>query len=220
MVPHAISHVGSQIGPYIGHTPDRLALADRYSTWPRPASSNRPPTCLLAGSLGSGKTIFLELAGLAGLPAGLRARSSTSTRRATTPRAAAGRRGPDRDDRALRRGALPRPARPDADRRRGDPRGPDLQLPRSRSCPPRSSRSGRPQLRLAVSEAAAAGARSCGEVVAGLAGGRDADADRSRLARSRSTAQAGLARLGLGGADTDLPRGRRRAAGQPFASAT
>lgn len=61
MVPHAVSQVGSQIGPYIGHTltgsrsPVLFDLAEA-------CQSARPPTCLLAGSLGSGKTIWLELA--------------------------------------------------------------------------------------------------------------------------------------------------------------
>jgi hypothetical protein len=61
MVPHAVSHVGSRIGPYIGHTltgsrsPVLFDLAEA-------CQSARPPTCLLAGSLGSGKTIALELA--------------------------------------------------------------------------------------------------------------------------------------------------------------
>ena len=70
MVPHAISHAGSEIGPYIGHTlsgsrsPVLFDLAEA-------CQRNRPPTCLLAGSLGSGKTICLRARGLAGLPAGL-----------------------------------------------------------------------------------------------------------------------------------------------------
>ncbi len=61
MVPHAISHAGSRIGPYIGYTltgsraPVQFDLAEACQT-------SRPPTCLLAGSLGSGKTICLELA--------------------------------------------------------------------------------------------------------------------------------------------------------------
>jgi AAA-like domain len=61
MVPHAVSHAGSVIGPYIGHTlsgsraPVQFDLAEACQT-------GRPPTCLLAGSLGSGKTIWLELA--------------------------------------------------------------------------------------------------------------------------------------------------------------
>ena len=61
MVPHAVSQAGSRIGPYIGHTltgsraPVQFDLAEA-------CQQSRPPTCLLAGSLGSGKTIFLELA--------------------------------------------------------------------------------------------------------------------------------------------------------------
>ncbi len=60
MVPHAVSQVGSQIGPYIGHTltgsrsPVLFDLAEA-------CQRNRPPTCLLVGSLGSGKTVCLEL---------------------------------------------------------------------------------------------------------------------------------------------------------------
>jgi hypothetical protein len=60
MVPYAVSQVGSRAGPYIGHTltgsrsPVCFDLAEA-------SQSSRPPTCLLAGSLGSGKTILLEL---------------------------------------------------------------------------------------------------------------------------------------------------------------
>lgn len=60
MVPHAVSHVGSEIGPCIGHTlsgsrsPVLLDLAEA-------CQQSRPPTCLLAGSLGTGKTIALQL---------------------------------------------------------------------------------------------------------------------------------------------------------------
>lgn len=59
MVPTAISHAGSEIGPYIGHSltgsraPVLLDLAEA-------SRLNRPPTLLLTGSLGSGKTIALE----------------------------------------------------------------------------------------------------------------------------------------------------------------
>jgi len=61
MVPHAVSHAGSEIGPCIGHvlggsrSPVLFDLAEA-------CQQNRPPTCLLAGSLGTGKTIALELA--------------------------------------------------------------------------------------------------------------------------------------------------------------
>jgi hypothetical protein len=59
MVPTAISHAGSEIGPYLGYaltgsrSPVQLDLAEA-------ARTDRPPTVLLTGSLGSGKTIALE----------------------------------------------------------------------------------------------------------------------------------------------------------------
>jgi len=59
MVPTAVSHAGSEIGPYLGYAlsgsraPIQLDLAEA-------ARSDRPPTVLLTGSLGSGKTIALE----------------------------------------------------------------------------------------------------------------------------------------------------------------
>ena len=130
MVPHAISQAGSEIGPYIGHTlsgsrsPVLFDLAEA-------CQRNRPPTCLLAGSLGSGKTICPGAARLAGVPAGLGADRRHRPQGRSPPRARCpASPGQARDDRALRRRALPRPARPDADRHPGDPRGPHLQLPR------------------------------------------------------------------------------------------
>jgi hypothetical protein len=59
MVPTAISHAGSEIGPYLGYglsgsrAPVQLDLAEASRT-------DRPPTILLTGSLGSGKTVALE----------------------------------------------------------------------------------------------------------------------------------------------------------------
>jgi AAA-like domain len=59
MVPTAVSVAGSEIGPYIGHSltgsrsPVLFDLAEA-------CRQNRPPTVLMTGSLGSGKTIALE----------------------------------------------------------------------------------------------------------------------------------------------------------------
>lgn len=59
MVPTAISHAGSEIGPYVGHSlstsrsPVLFDLAEACKL-------NRPPTVLITGSLGSGKTIALQ----------------------------------------------------------------------------------------------------------------------------------------------------------------
>jgi hypothetical protein len=61
MVPTATSHAGSEIGPYVGyaltgsHAPVQFDVAEA-------CRQNRPPTMLLTGSLGSGKTIALEAA--------------------------------------------------------------------------------------------------------------------------------------------------------------
>lgn len=59
MVPTACNWAGSEVGPYIGHTlsgsmqPILFDLAEA-------SASSRPPTILMAGTLGSGKTIALE----------------------------------------------------------------------------------------------------------------------------------------------------------------
>jgi hypothetical protein len=59
MVPTACNWAGSEVGPYIGHTltgsmqPILLDLAEA-------SERARPPTVLMAGTLGSGKTIALE----------------------------------------------------------------------------------------------------------------------------------------------------------------
>lgn len=60
MVPTAIAHAGTELGPYIGHTlsgsqqPIQLELAEA-------CRENRPPTVLATGSLGSGKTVLQSL---------------------------------------------------------------------------------------------------------------------------------------------------------------
>ncbi|HEU5105554.1 MAG TPA: ATP-binding protein [Solirubrobacterales bacterium] len=60
MVPTAVSHAGSDMGPYIGYTltpsrqPIRLDLAEA-------SQQNRPPPILFSGSQGSGKTVAMQL---------------------------------------------------------------------------------------------------------------------------------------------------------------
>ena len=60
MVPTAVSFAGSEIGPYIGHSltgsrsPVQFDLAEA-------CRQNRPSTVLLTGSLGSGKTMAMQL---------------------------------------------------------------------------------------------------------------------------------------------------------------
>jgi hypothetical protein len=60
MVPTAVSNAGSEIGPYIGHTLDPSQTPIQFDTG-EASRQSRPPTVLLTGSLGSGKTIALEL---------------------------------------------------------------------------------------------------------------------------------------------------------------
>lgn len=60
MVPTAVSHAGSEMGPYIGYTltpsrqPIRLDLAEA-------SQQNRPPPILFTGSQGSGKSVAMQL---------------------------------------------------------------------------------------------------------------------------------------------------------------
>jgi hypothetical protein len=60
MVPTAVSHAGSEMGPYIGYTltpsrqPIRLDLAEA-------SQQNRPPPILFTGSQGSGKTVAMQM---------------------------------------------------------------------------------------------------------------------------------------------------------------
>ena len=143
MVPHAISHAGSRDRPLHRPHPDRLAPAGPVR--PRRGLPAEPPADLPARRQPRlGQDDLPRAGGLAGLPAGLGADRRHRPQGRSPPRGAARRRRGDRDDRALRAGALPRPARPDAGRR---PRRPARTSPTtswSRSCRRRSSPSGRP----------------------------------------------------------------------------
>lgn len=195
MVPHAISHAGSRIGPYIGYTltgsrsPVQFDLAEACQT-------SRPPTCLLAGSLGSGKTIWLELAvwqaflqgsgpivdidpkgdhRLEALP-GIEGRIETIElsgceryRGLLDPMRVGSQE--TREDLAYNFliSILPAPVRPEW----------------------------QTQLRLAISEAAAAGASCCGDVLARMSGTGSAEAIEAARA-IEVHGRGGLAKLGLG----------------------
>ncbi len=202
MVPHAISHAGSAIGPYIGHTltgsrsPIQFDLAEA-------CQQNRPPTCLLAGSLGSGKTIFLELAVwqafLQGSGPIVDIDPKGDHRLERLPGIAERIETIELAPEERYRGLLD-PMRVGSPETREDltynflvsilpaPVKPEWQT----------------QLRLAISEAAAAGAASCGEVVERLAASGEPDA----VEAARAIAvhgSGGLAKLGLGDAATEPP---------------
>ena len=202
MVPHAISHAGSRIGPYIGHTltgsraPVQFDLAEA-------CQRNRPPTCLLAGSLGSGKTIFLELAvwqaflqgsgpivdidpkgdhrvdrlpGVEGRVEAIELSAEERYRGLLDPMRVG---TPEtREDLTYNflTGILPAPVKPEW----------------------------QTELRRAVSEAAAAGAESSTEVLARLASSPEEDA-RAAARAAEVHASAGIARLALGDPEAELP---------------
>ena len=201
MVPHAVSHAGSRIGPYIGHTLTGSRQPVQFDA-AEACQQNRPPTCLFTGAPGSGKTIGVQLiewqACLQGssvvdidpkgdhcldqLP-GVRDRIETVELSGESRYA--GRLDPMRIGTNETRedltynflvSILPSPVKPEW----------------------------QTQLRLAVSEAAAMGARSCGEIVERMANSGDPEA--AEAARAVEVhCSSGLAKLGLGNADTDLP---------------
>ncbi len=143
-----------EIGPYIGHTLSGSRAADPLR--PRRGLPAQPAADLPARRRPRLRQDDLpRAAALAGLPAGLGPDRRHRPQGRPRPRPPARRRGDDRDDRALRRRALPRSARPDADRRRGDPRGPHLQLPDLDPAAAGQARVADPSA-LAISEAAAA----------------------------------------------------------------
>lgn len=201
MVPHAISHAGSRIGPYIGYTltgsrqPIQFDLAEA-------CQQNRPPTCLLAGSLGSGKTMFLEFAVWQAFLQGSGPIVDIDPKGDHALQCLPGMDGeveaielaPDERYRGLLD-----PMRVGTEETREDlsynfllsilpaPVAPEWQT----------------QLRLAIQEASTAGARSCAEIIERMAstGSRDAQEAARAIEVHGST---GLARLGLGDRDTEL----------------
>ncbi len=202
MVPHAISQVGSEIGPYIGHTltgsrsPVQFDLAEA-------CQQNRPPTCLLVGSLGSGKTVCLELAAWQAFLQGS---------------------GPIIDidpkgDHHLERlpgveGRIETIELSGEERYRGllDPMR--VGAPETREdltynflvsiLPAPAKPEWQTQLRLAVSEASAAGASNCAAILSRLAASESAEA--VEVGRAIEVhGQAGLAKLGIGSAESEVP---------------
>jgi hypothetical protein len=202
MVPHAVSGAGSEIGPYIGHTltgsrsPVLFDLAEA-------CQQNRPPTCLLAGSLGSGKTILLELAiwqaFLQGSGPIVDIDPKGDHRLERLP-------GVDGEIETIELSAEGRyrglldPMRIGAPETREDlaynflvsilpaPVKPEWQT----------------QLRLATSDAVAAEARSCAEILGRLAGSENPDAVEAGRA-VEVHGRGGLAKLGLAEAGAELP---------------
>ena len=202
MVPHAVSHVGSQIGPYVGHTlsgsraPVLFDLAEA-------CQSGRPPTCLLAGSLGSGKTIALELllwqAFLQGSGPIVDVDPKGDHRLAELPGVAAAMETIELSAAERHRGLLD-PLRIGAPETREDLAHSFL----TAILPPPVAPEWQTQLRLALAEALAAGAENCGEVLSRMAASDNPDA--AEAARAiEAHAGGGIASLGLGGGEQRPP---------------
>lgn len=201
MVPHAVSHAGSLIGPYIGHTltgsraPVQFDLAEACQT-------GRPPTCLLAGSLGSGKTIWLELAVwqafLQGSGPIVDIDPKGDHRLETLPGVGEAIEAIELSGEGRYRGLL------DPMRIASDDTREDLAYAFLVSILPAPVKpEWQTQLRLAISEVAAAGGRACGEVLRRLEEAdhpEAAEAARAIAVHGRS----GLAALGLGNGDEEL----------------
>jgi hypothetical protein len=202
MVPHAISQAGSQIGPYIGHTltgarsPVLFDLAEA-------CQQSRPPTCLLAGSLGSGKTIALELllwqAFCQGSGPIVDIDPKGDHRLERLPGVAGNVETIELSADARYAGLLD-PLRIGEPENREDLAYSFL----SSILPPPLRPEWQTQLRLAISEAAAAEARSCAAVLTALA--ESANPEVSELGRALEVhGRSGLARLGFGEAGAEPP---------------
>jgi hypothetical protein len=202
MVPHAVSQVGSRAGPCIGHnltgsrSPVCFDLAEASQT-------SRPPTCLLAGSLGSGKTILLELliwqAFLQGSGPIVDIDPKGDHRLDALPGVAAVTETIELSGSDRHRGLLD-PLRVGSEETREDLAYSFLTSILPGPVPPLWQT----RLRTAISEAVAAGARNCGEVVRRLSGSGDPDA--VEVARAIEIhGRGGLAKLGLGTGEESAP---------------
>ncbi len=195
MVPHAVSQVGSRAGPYIGHTltgsgtPVLFDLAEASQT-------SRPPTCLLAGSLGSGKTILAELliwqAFLQGSGPIVDIDPKGDHRLGALPGMAEVTETIELSGADRHRGLLD-PLRIGSEETREDLAYSFLTSILPGPVPP----VWQTRLRTAISEAVAAGARNCGEVVRRLSTSGDPDAVEAARA-IEIHGRGGLAKLGLG----------------------
>lgn len=202
MVPHAVSQVGSRAGPYIGHTltgsrnPVCFDLAEASQT-------SRPPTCLLAGSLGSGKTILAELllwqAFLQGSGPIVDIDPKGDHRLDQLPGVAEVTETIELSGSGRHRGLLD-PLRVGAEETREDLAYSFLTEILPGPVPP----VWQTRLRTAISEAVAAGARNCGEVVRRLSGSGDPDAVEAARA-IEIHGRGGLAKLGLGTGSEPAP---------------
>ncbi len=199
MVPHAISHAGSRIGPCIGHTltgsrqPVQFDLAEA-------CQESRPPTVLAVGTSGSGKTVFQQfvtwqafLQGSLIVDIDPKGDHQLHELPGVAERMEEIRFGDGRHD------GLLDPMRIAPEETREDLTYGFLLSILPAPVPP----AWQTQLRLAVAEAIGAGARTSTEVVRRLAASDDPDA--AAVGKAVEVHGTGLARLGLGDAESEPP---------------
>jgi hypothetical protein len=200
MVPHAIPHAGSRIGPYIGHTLTGSRQPIQFDA-AEACQQNRPPTCLFTGAPGSGKTICVQLVEWQACLQGssvVDIDPKGDHRLDRLPGVA------DRIEIVELSGEERYSGRLDPMRIGTDETREDLTYNFLVSILPAPVKpEWQTQLRLAVSEAAAAGARSCGEIVEKMATSGDQEAIEAARA-VEVHCSSGLAKLGLGTANTEL----------------
>ncbi|HET7445390.1 MAG TPA: ATP-binding protein [Solirubrobacterales bacterium] len=199
MVPHAISHAGSRIGPCIGHTLTGSRQPVQFDLAEAPQES-RPPTVLAVGTSGSGKTVFQQFvvwqAFLQGsLIVDIDPKGDHRLRElpGVAERLEEIRFGDGRHDGFLD----PMRIAPEETRE-------DLTYSFLASILPAPvSPAWQTQLRLAVAQAIGAGARNSTEVLRRLAASEDPDA--VAAGKAVEVHASGLARLGLGEAEAEAP---------------
>jgi AAA-like domain len=200
MVPVATQAVGADLGPYIGHTLSGARHAVLFD--PTEASqTSRAPAILLAGTLGSGKTLCMELLMYQAFLAGSTVCDidpKGDHRLERLPGVAAEMEVIELSPEPLYAGMLD-PLRIAPEQTREDLACHFLLGLLPEPMPP----AWQTEVRLAVQAVAQRGGRCCGDVVAELerAGGDGADAARS----IRAHAGGGLARLGFADAAADPP---------------
>ncbi|MQA76346.1 MAG: hypothetical protein GEU88_18800 [Solirubrobacterales bacterium] len=201
MVPTAISHAGSEIGPYVGYALTGSRAPIQFDAG-EASRQSRPPTVLLTGSLGSGKTMALELllyqAFLQGSVPIVDIDPKGDHRLDRLPGVAEHLESIELGPDERYRGLLD-PMRIGADDTREDLTYSFL----TTILPDPLPAEWQTEIRRAVAIAAKAGARTTGAVLDGLRGGTPAAADAARALEVHL--EAGLARLGYAVIGRELP---------------
>ncbi|MGI8727724.1 MAG: ATP-binding protein [Solirubrobacterales bacterium] len=196
MVGVALNHAGSEVGPYIGYTLSGARNPIQFDLAEAPRRS-RPPTCLLTGSLGSGKTLSMEALLYAAYLQGSRialADPKGDHAFGALPGVAEDLREIQLTDDERYRGLL------DPMRIGGEARA-DATYAFLAAILPELRPEWGTELKLAIDRTSQKGGRSCGEVLAELQA-EDNEAARALARAIDIHASSGLARLGFANPDT------------------